>query len=347
MQADEREGARVVEPAALEARVGRSVARLAGRRDSRRRVVRAGGPLVVRQVAADAVARGALVDAVLVAARARLRRMQADEREGRVVERRLRPGRVRRLVARLAAGREAGGRVVGPGGLLVGLKMAAHTGESGAGEAAVLVARAAVEHPVREIEREARPRGVVPVDGLPAGRPVAHLALVAQSRLVRIVAAPNPVAVEALGRRPLRDACQVTTRARSGEVTALEREERRLVECARGGSPRDRRVTLFALVAERAAMGVLGAVTRRAGAAQSGESHRRACSRRECRGLRLVAGAAGGSAVCADEEGRLQLLVRVFRHGERLGRVAPLALLAKLPEMDVLVARRAGPFPWP
>ena len=219
--------------------------------------------------------------------------------------------------------------------------MAAHTGESGAGEAAVLVARAAVEHPVGEIEREAGPRGVVPVDGLPAGRPVAHLALVAQPRLVRIVASANPVAVVALRRRALRDACQVTAGARRREVAALEREQRRLVERARGGPPRDRRVTLFALVAEGAAMGVLGAVTRRAGAAQPGESHRRAVPGRERPGLRLVAGAAGGRTVCADEERRFQLLVRVLRHRERLGRVARLALLAKLPEMDVLVARRA------
>ena len=145
-----------------------------------------------------------------------------------------------------------------------------------------------------EIERETGPRAVVPVDRRPARRPVAHLALTAQPRLgtgrhgaessgSRSTPSASPSS------RPPRGTLRTAPRGdglRAGTASPCER--------ARCGPPRDRGVTLLALVAEGPAMGVLGAVARRAGAAQPGESDRRAFPRREGPGLRLVAGAAGG-----------------------------------------------------
>ena len=88
VDADQREDAVVVE-AAARATVG-SVGRwhgLARRREAGRRVIGIRRALVVGQVAADAVARRALVDVVVVARRARLRGVDADQREdGGVVE---------------------------------------------------------------------------------------------------------------------------------------------------------------------------------------------------------------------------------------------------------------------
>ena len=74
---------RVAERALLPRGVGRLVARLAGRREAGRRVIGIARAVVVGQVAADAVARRAPVDVVDVAGRARLRRVDADQREDR------------------------------------------------------------------------------------------------------------------------------------------------------------------------------------------------------------------------------------------------------------------------
>jgi len=257
-----------------------------------------------------------------------------------VVECRLCPSRVRGFVADLAGRRETGGRVIRVGRPLVVLEVAAHTIEAGGREAPVLVAAAAVHDAMAEVQRKAGPRRVIPVDSGPTDWPVAVLALVSEARFKRVVPAPNPVAVEALVRRALDDAVDVAARARNGEVSSFQREQSHFVERARRGSPRDRPVTGFALVAEGPAVGVLGAVTRRARAAQPGEPHRSALPGREGRGLRLVAGAAGCGGVPAHEERGFQLFVGVGRQGERLGRVAPLALPAELPEVDILMARR-------
>ena len=59
------------------------MARVAGRREARRRVGRVDGLLIVGLMAGVAVARSALEDVVAVAGRAGLRRVDAREREGR------------------------------------------------------------------------------------------------------------------------------------------------------------------------------------------------------------------------------------------------------------------------
>ena len=93
-----------------------TVAMLVAQRKSGLVVVkRALAPALGRVAALAVRAHLAFVDVVLlVAARARLRRVQADEREGGMAERPLRPGRVRRLVAQFALGREPRGLVRRP-----------------------------------------------------------------------------------------------------------------------------------------------------------------------------------------------------------------------------------------
>ena len=114
VDADQREDARVVERRPAPRGVGRAVARFARGREAGGGVVGVRRPLVVRSVAADAVARRAGEDVGAVARRARLLRVRADEREAApVVEGRLVPGGLRGRVAHLAVGREAGRGVVG------------------------------------------------------------------------------------------------------------------------------------------------------------------------------------------------------------------------------------------
>ncbi len=90
--------------------VGRAMARLAGGGEPRRHVRRGGRAVVVGLVAADALARGALVDVVLVAGGAGGRRVGTDQLEdGVVIEAAgaaVAPGGVGRAMARLAGGGE-------------------------------------------------------------------------------------------------------------------------------------------------------------------------------------------------------------------------------------------------
>jgi len=105
---------RVAEGRLRPGRVRRLVALIAGRRVPGRRMVGIRRPVVKRPVAAVAVARRPLVNAVEVAGRASQRRMDPDQgvRRG-VVERRLRPGRVRRLMALIAGRRVTRRRMIG------------------------------------------------------------------------------------------------------------------------------------------------------------------------------------------------------------------------------------------
>ncbi len=114
VNADKREDGRMVEGPLRPARVGELVARLARRREIRRRCgSRAMSSAVVRLVARVAVGRVPWTRCSR-GRRARLRRVNADEREERrMVERCLRPARIGRLVAILARRREPGGRWFG------------------------------------------------------------------------------------------------------------------------------------------------------------------------------------------------------------------------------------------
>ncbi len=120
VRAQQREELRVVDGRATETGVGRPVARVARRREPGGGVVRVRRLLVSRQVTAGAVARGALVDVVLVARRALLRRVRAQQREElRVVDGRATETGVGRPVARVARRREPGRGVVRVRRLLV------------------------------------------------------------------------------------------------------------------------------------------------------------------------------------------------------------------------------------
>ena len=305
MHANQRVSAAVVERRPP-ARVRRLVARLARRREPRRRVVGARGALVGRAVTAVTVSRRALIDVVLVAGRAGLRGMHANERVGAAVVERRPPARVRRPVAGLARGRKSGGRVVRAGGALVGRTVTAvtvsrralvdvvlvardaglggvHPGERivravleaglrergvrrlvaelalrrepgglvrrlrrglvllrvarvarrAAGvEAAVRMATVAAQRAVRRTQRRACCRAVIPRHRGPADRPVAGFTVGAKPRPVRVVLAPDPVAVVALVRGALHRAADVAVLARHAEVPAFEIEAAGLVKRA-------------------------------------------------------------------------------------------------------------------
>jgi hypothetical protein len=119
VDAEERERSRrMIERPQLPVGIRGLVARLARRRESRRRVIRVGRLLILRLVAGEAVGRYADVDMVLVARIARRRRVDPDERIDGVIEAGLVPCGIGRLVAILASRREAGGSV---GGILASL----------------------------------------------------------------------------------------------------------------------------------------------------------------------------------------------------------------------------------
>jgi len=94
--------------------VGVSVTALAGGRKACGRMIRCGRALVLRQMAAHTIARGATVHVVHMAAGAGGLRMTADEREDRgVIELRAAEAGIGRAMTGRAVGREARGGVVG------------------------------------------------------------------------------------------------------------------------------------------------------------------------------------------------------------------------------------------
>ena len=147
----------VIESRLVPVGVGRLVAGFARRPEAGGRVLRARRGVVLGLVASEAVARRAREDVVLVAGGAWLRAVDADEREDLgVIESRLEPVGVGRLVAGLAGGPEAGGRVfrVGRGVVLGPVTAEAVAGR--AGEDVVPVAGGAGLRIVDAEEREDR-----------------------------------------------------------------------------------------------------------------------------------------------------------------------------------------------
>ena len=236
--ADEREHGGVIErrAGAAEAWIGGAVAAFARAREAGGHVVRVLRAVVVGLMAADTVPRRAFVDVVLVTRRARLRRVQAHEREHAVVAEgarsRVAPRGIVRPMARLARRRESGGGVVRRLCRRVVLLMAADAGDRCRLELRGAVARLARQRSVRLIERDTGLRAVIPPDGGPRRRAMALLALRAEARLVAVVFAANPVAVEARLRRSRVLPVQVARFARDGLVLAVEAEARRVVKRA-------------------------------------------------------------------------------------------------------------------
>ena len=195
---------------------------------------------------------------------------EEGERRGRVVERRLGPGGVGCLVACIAGGREARGRVCGlAGGVVVPAVAAVAPGRDPTLEHLVEVAGFARQAAVGGVEREACSGAVVPVHGPPGGRPMTGLARVAETRPEAVVLAADPVTVVAAVRGSLELTVDVAGRARDRKVAILERERRRLVERTRGPEPLLRGVARLAAGTKRTAVHVLVARrTRRAGPAK-------------------------------------------------------------------------------
>ena len=234
VHADQLEEAVVVEAgAASPGRVARPVAAVARGREAGGGVVGARRAVVIGAVTAHAVGRGALVDVVPMTRGAGLGGVRAHEREVRVVvEGRLLEGRVRRAMARLARRGEPRGGVIRLRRRLVVLHVARRAVDARRAEVAVAVAGVAGEQRVLGAQAHAGLRGVIPARRQPAGRGVARLALGAEPRLVAVVPAADPVAVEARGGRALEHPVQVARLAGHRLVPAVQREAARLVERA-------------------------------------------------------------------------------------------------------------------
>ena len=261
-----------------------------------------------------------------------------------MVEARPAPGRVDRLVTRLARGREARVDVVGVARGLVAALVAAEAIHAGVDELAVPVAVVAPQHLVGQVERVACPRGVVPLHRGPRGGAVALFALGPEPRLVRVVLAADPVTVHAPVGRADRHALPVAARARNGEVPAVERKGSGLVESPRDGRPAFRLVAGLAGWPEGPAVRVVLGVTGGAGGAEPDVSDSGGVAAREVALLRLVAGAAGERGVRPHEEtGEAGGAMRVGRQLEALGGVARLAPRPQLRHVHVGMAGRAVP----
>jgi len=245
-------------------RRGSAMARLAGDREAGRGVIGAGRPFVVRPVTPEAVAGRALVDVAPVAGRAGLARVYAGQRKvGRVLERRLPEGCVRRLVAQLALRREPGGLVRRLFGGLVLPRVARKAGWTARVETPIHVATVASERAMRHAERHARRGTVVPGHRRPTGGTMACFAVRTETGPIRVVLTPDPVTAVAGRRRALDGPFHVTLCARDAQVPAVQIEPARLVERARGVRPAPGRVARGAGGSVRAAMRVLVAGTAR------------------------------------------------------------------------------------
>jgi len=224
---------RVVAERGAPARIRGPMTGLAGGRKPRRDVIRTGGALVGRAVAAVAVARCALVDVVLVARRAGLGRVYADQRVGAIVVERRPPARIRRLVARLARGGEPRRRVVRAGGALVGRAMTAVAVARRALVDVVLVAgraglrgmRAGERVDAAVVERRLPARIRRPVAGFARGREPGRRVVRAGGALV-----VRPVTAVTVSRRALVDVVPVARGAGLGGVHPGERVVRAVLE---------------------------------------------------------------------------------------------------------------------
>ena len=147
--ADEGEETVVVEDGLQPIRACRVVARLTGRGEAGGGVVGILRAIVVGAVAAVAGPRDADVVAVTVTGRAPQRRVDADQRKGRMREDRLQPRRVGGEMADYAVGRKPRGDVIGRCRALVCVAMAAIAVRAGVREHLAAVTALAPERPVR------------------------------------------------------------------------------------------------------------------------------------------------------------------------------------------------------
>jgi hypothetical protein len=174
-------------------------------------------------MAAHAVARRAAEEVAAVARGTGRLRVEADQREGRlVIEPRLVERDVAGPVTGLARRGEARGHVVGRLRRLVVLLVATEAGRVGGLEVAVQVTRLAGELAMRPVERHAGVGGMIEPHRRPRDRPMALLALRAELQLVAVVLPALPVTVEAPRRRALEHVVDVARLARHVAVPALE-----------------------------------------------------------------------------------------------------------------------------
>jgi hypothetical protein len=138
----------------------------------------------------------------------------------------------------LAEERKAGRLMVGCGGIPVIAEMTGAAVRGVGGELALGMALIAGEEPVLTVEREARIAPMVPEHCGPGLGGVAVFTFVAEPRVVGIVAAADPMAVEAARRGALHHAVAMTVIAGNGEMTAGERKNSSLVKCPRSRSER-------------------------------------------------------------------------------------------------------------
>ncbi len=336
VDADQREDLRVVEGRLVPVGVGGFVAALAGRREARGGVLRAGRGVVLGLVAAEAVPRGARVDVVPVAGGARLSGMDADEGVDQgVIERRLVPVGVGGPVAVVAGGREAGGRVLGVRRRVVLGLVAAEAVARRTRVDVVPVAGGAGLSGVDADEREALV-GEWRAAPVRIGRSVAVLAGRRKSG-GGVVGIARGVVVRLVTRRALRvepgeDLSAVAGFARQAGVRGAEREPGPLLVVPVDGVPSDRPVAVAALVAEPGLVLVVLAADPVAVVAPVGRALEDA--------VEVALGARGRQVLAFEREDRV--LVKRARSGlPGLERVAALALFAERSVVGVLVTGRA------
>jgi len=142
------------------------------------------------------------------------------------------------------------------------------------------VAVIARELRVNAAQRERGHGGVIPRHRGPRCRSMTVLAFIAETRVIAVVLAADPVTVVAARGRSLDHVVEVARAARRDQVPPLEREESSLVEAPRNARPRD--LDLMAVRAHCSELpGVRIGMTRRARRRQSRKAHRRTAARGE------------------------------------------------------------------